>query len=110
MAPGPQPPLRLSRRLSHSRPRFTSFCWNRAVLSARPSEASTIWTPAGAHHSLVCWLMNTLFGFLTTRTVMGLRFGVGVGVGVGVGCGVGVATGSLGCTAVRVGLGDGSAL
>ena len=92
MAPGPQPPLRLSRRLSHSCPRSTSFCWNRAVLSARPSEASTIWTPAGAHHSLVCWLMNTLFGFLTTRTVTGLRFGVGVGVGVG--RSVGMAVGS----------------
>ena len=83
IAPGPQPPFRLSRRLSHSRERFTSSCWNFSVLSARPSAVSVIWTPAGAHQSFVSCVMKADFGFFTTRTVTGFFSGVGVGVGVG---------------------------
>ena len=106
IAPGPQPPFRLSRRLSHSRERFTSSCWNFSVLSARPSAVSVIWTPAGAHQSFVSCVMKADFGFFTTRSATGFLRGVGVGVGVGWMLGLGATP--PGVSGVRLGVGDGS--
>ncbi len=73
MAAGPQSPLWLSAKLSHLRTlRWSSF-WNPSDVSASPSTASVIWTPAGEHQVSLSSDAKTAFGFLTMSTSTRLR-------------------------------------
>ncbi len=88
IADGPQPPLWLSRRLSHSPIRDASSFWKASVSGALPHMSSTICVPATAHHSwsnssLMKWFSGCLNRFTSTFTRAGVGFGVGVGAGVG---------------------------
>src|SRR4249919_1059752 len=89
MADGPQSPLWLSARLSHSWTRPWSSRWKAFEVSPLPWMARTIWTPAGAHHVIFCSWAKTFLWLDTMSTSTATRAGVGRGVPVGTAEGVG---------------------
>ena len=63
MADGPQSPLWLSGRLSHSWTRLCSLAWNLSDVSASPRTASAICTPDGEHHVSLTSEAKTALGW-----------------------------------------------
>src|SRR4029077_17246927 len=108
MADGPQSPLWLSARLSHSWMRPWSSRWKAFEVSPLPWMARTIWTPAGAHHVIFCSWAKTFLWLDTMSTSTATRAGVGTGVAVGTTTGVGDDPTEVAAVADAAGSGDGS--
>src|SRR6185369_9895621 len=108
MADGPQSPLWLSLKLSHSRTRPWISRWNASEVLPRWRVARTIWTPAEAHQVTLSSWAKTALWLATISKVIGTRGTVGVGVALVVGTGTGVTSGPTAATGVAMGSSSGS--